>query len=77
MAVIEAIMSLYIKETVGLDRLEATVKRYGLKSYDGSLQASDTEEGLLHWVSFCGEALKERIRAEPESEKVSTYLILI
>ena len=79
MAVIEAIMSLYVKETVSCDRVAATVQRFGLRSGGGGISAeeslpSDSEEALLHWVAGSADALRERAAAELASdpEQVNT-----
>ena len=78
MAVIEAIMSLFLKETVTTERILSTIKRFGLRNLDeDAINTSDHEEALLHWVTHCGEALKEKVVADAvkpdDSHKVSSF----
>ena len=66
MAVIEAIMSLFLKETVTTERIVSTIKRFNLKDVDEtSLGGADQEEALLQWVTYSGEALKQKIGSDP------------
>ena len=75
MAVIEALMSLFIKELVTADRVVSTIKRFeSMKSAsdstkdngldNDSLKPSDQAEALLLWVERSGDALKQRIIEE-------------
>ena len=73
MAVIEALMSLFIKELVTADRVVTTIKRFEhLKSTSDStkdvdndiLNPSDQGEALLLWVTRSGDLLKDRILEE-------------
>ena len=73
MAVIEALMSLFIKELVTADRVVSTIKRFeNLKSLSDSTKdidndipkPSDQGEALLLWVTRSGDVLKQRIISE-------------
>ena len=73
MAVIEALMSLFIKELVTADRVVSTIKRFeNLKSISDSTKdidndipkPSDQGEALLLWVTRSGNVLKQRIISE-------------
>ena len=73
MAVIEALMSLFIKELVTADRVVSTIKRFeNLKSISDSTKdidndipkPSDQGEALLLWVTRSGDVLKQRIISE-------------
>ena len=72
MAVIEALMTLFIKELVTADRVVATIKRFETmkltsdSAKDDGLdndipKPSDQAEALLLWVTRSGDALKQRI----------------
>ena len=72
MAVIEALMTLFIKELVTADRVVATIKRFETmkltsdSAKDDGLdndipKPSDQGEALLLWVTRSGDALKQRI----------------
>lgn len=87
MAVIEALMSLFIKELVTADRVVSTIKRFeSLKSNSDSTKdidndipkPSDQGEALLLWVTRSGDVLKQRIINElgdsGEIAQVSTWL---
>ena len=71
MAVIEALMALFIKEQVTADRVVTTIKRFeNLKSNSDSTKdndiskPSDQGEALLIWVTRSGDLLKQRIIEE-------------
>ena len=71
MAVIEALMALFIKEQVTADRVVTTIKRFeNLKSNSDSTKdndipkPSDQGEALLLWVTRSGDLLKQRIIEE-------------
>ena len=71
MAVIEALMALFIKEQVTADRVVTTIKRFeNLKSNSDSAKdndipkPSDQGEALLLWVTRSGELLRQRIIEE-------------
>ncbi len=74
MAVTEALMSLFLKELVSVDRVLATVRRFrkaGLlddPEGDDAENSIDQEEALLYWVEMCCQALKNRVAKEQEEE---------
>lgn len=65
MAVIEALMQLFIKEQVSVDRVLTTVKRFS-NPVSASEAPTDPDAALLLWTKRCCEALKSRIEAESE-----------
>ena len=65
MAVIEALMSLFIKEQVSVDRVLTTVKRFST-SVSASEAPTDPDAALILWAKRCCEALKLRIEAESD-----------
>ena len=86
MAVIEALMTLFIKELVTADRVVTTIKRFeNLKSASDSTKdinndipkPSDQGEALLFWVTRSGDLLKERIIEElGDSGEVAQVIFL-
>ena len=73
MAVIEALMALFVKELVTADRVVTTIKRFenlksasdSTKDIDNGIQKpSDQGEALLLWVNRSGDVLKQRIVEE-------------
>ena len=84
MAVIEALMSLFIKELVTADRVVSTIKRFeSMKSASDSTKdndipkPSDQSEALLFWVTRSGDLLKERIIEElGDSGEVAQVMFL-
>ena len=71
MAVIEALMQLFIKEQVAVDRVLNTVKRFSAP-VSTSEAPTDPDSALLLWSKRCCEALKLKI--ENEAEEVSEIL---
>ena len=76
MAVTEALMSLFIKELVNLDRVMSVVKRLDNIKTSSTSSASpaspasptDQEEALLLWVNRSCQALKKKAEAELDQE---------
>ena len=76
MAVTEALMSLFIKELVNLDRVMSVVKRLDKVIVGGSSTSassptsppSDQEEALLLWVNKSCQALKKKAELELDQE---------
>ena len=73
MAVIEALMALFVKEQVTADRVVTTIKRFetlisnsdSTKDRDNDIpKPSDQGEALLLWVTRSGALLKQRIIEE-------------
>ncbi len=64
MAVTEAVMSLFLKELVSIDRLVNVVKRIEKTSEESIKRPADQEEALLLWLNKCCEALKRKAEAE-------------
>ena len=71
MAVIEALMQLFIKEQVAVDRVLNTVKRFSAP-VSTSEAPTDPDSALMLWSKRCCEALKLKI--ENEAEEVSEIL---
>ena len=71
MAVIEALMQLFIKEQVAVDRVLNTVKRFSAP-VSTSEAPTDPDSALLLWSKRCCESLKLKI--ENEAEEVSEIL---
>merc|ERR1719264_2395037 len=67
MAVIEAIMMLYVKEQVQPDRVIAAVKRFS----KAEEQPSEAEEALLFWVNQSLHALRTRLEDEATNNDVA------
>lgn len=65
MAVIEALMQLFIKEQVSVDKVLSTVKRFSAP-VSTSEAPTDPDSALLLWAKRCGESLKLRIEAETD-----------
>uniref|UniRef100_T1JA50 CKK domain-containing protein n=1 Tax=Strigamia maritima TaxID=126957 RepID=T1JA50_STRMM len=63
MAVIEAIMALYIKETVTTERIVQAIKKFSSFSASSELPA-DTEEALVLWINKSCVKMKHRIEEE-------------
>ena len=68
MAVIEALMQLFIKEQVAVDRVLTTVRRFS-NPVSTSEAPNDPDAALLLWTKRCCEALKLRIEAETDQVK--------
>ena len=68
MAVIEALMQLFIKEQVAVDRVLTTVRRFS-NPVSTSEAPTDPDAALLLWTKRCCEALKLRIEAETDQVK--------
>ena len=72
MAVMEAIMNLFVKEVASAERIVSAVRRFS-DSTDPlvatSLQQTpkDAEQALLLWISMSCQALKMRLAAEAEA----------
>jgi hypothetical protein len=66
MAVTEALMSLFLKESVSTERVLATVRRLDKnKSYDGGeFEGLDPEEALMLWVGETCRAVKKKAEDE-------------
>ena len=69
MAVIEALMQLFIKEQVAVDKVLSTVKRFSAPVL-ASEAPTDPESALLLWAKRCCEALKIQIEASPAEVRV-------
>ena len=67
MAVTEALMQLFVKELVSIDRLTGTVKRFA--SWDEKDQPADQEEALILWINKCAEALQDKAEDETKHEE--------
>ena len=65
MAVIEAMMQLFIKEQVAVDRVLNTVKRFSAP-VSTSEAPTDPDSALLLWTKRCCESLKLKIESEEE-----------
>ena len=63
MAVIEALMQLFIKEQVSVDRVLSTVKRFSAP-VSTSEAPTDPDSALLLWTKRCCESLKQRMEEE-------------
>ena len=63
MAVIEALMQLFIKEQVSVERVLNTVKRFSAP-VSTSEAPTDPDSALLLWTKRCCESLKLRIEEE-------------
>ncbi len=63
MAVIEAMMMLFIKEQVVMEKVLNTVKRFSAP-VSASEAPADPEAALLLWTKRCCEALKLRLEAD-------------
>ena len=79
MAVTEALMSLFLKESVSTSRVLNTVRRMDKnKTFDGDngdLDNADPEEALVLWVSEACRALKKKAmdevgKADKDSDQV-------
>jgi len=68
MAVIEALMQLFIKEQVAVDRVLNTVKRFSAP-VSTSEAPTDPDSALLLWSKRCCEALKLKIENEAEESE--------
>ena len=66
MAVIEALMQLFIKEQVSVERVLNTVKRFSAP-VSTSEAPTDPDSALLLWTKRCCESLKLRIEDELKS----------
>ena len=66
MAVTEAMMQLFIKETVQLDRMRSAVKRFS--TLDEKENPADQEEALLLWINKTAEKLQRRAEKEANSD---------
>ena len=75
MAVIEALMQLFIKEQVSVDRVLTTVKRFS-NPVSASEAPTDPDAALLLWTKRCCEALKSRIEAESEQVRKISHILL-
>ena len=74
MAVIEALMQLFIKEQVSVDRVLSTVKRFSAP-VSTSEAPTDPDSALLLWTKRCCEALKGSIENELQANgDVSKFL---
>ena len=73
MAVIEALMQLFIKEQVAVDRVLTTVRRFS-NPVSTSEAPTDPDAALLLWTKRCCEALKLRIEAETDQVKKNKLL---
>jgi len=76
MAVIEAIMALYLKETITVERIVNAVRRFVPPGGPIELP-TDIEEALLFWINKVCVKMKHRIEDDmnigtPEVQKVST-----
>jgi calmodulin-regulated spectrin-associated protein len=69
MAVIEALMQLFIKEQVAVDRVLNTVKRFSAP-VSTSEAPTDPDSALLLWSKRCCESLKLKIENEAEESEV-------
>ena len=68
MAVTEALMQLFVKEMVSLERVTSTVKRFSSLDESGKEDPADQEEALLLWINKCGEALQKKAEKESKNE---------
>ena len=77
MAVIEALMQLFIKEQVSVERVLNTVKRFSAP-VSTSEAPTDPDSALLLWTKRCCESLKLRIEDELKSngDEVNVFLSL-
>jgi len=79
MAVTEALMTLFLRETVSIERVAAAAQRIQLPAAAASAskavaaapppEATDQEEALLRWVSACCAKVKTRAEAELEDDE--------
>jgi len=72
MAVMEAIMNLFVKEVASAERIVSAVRRFSDPTdplVATSLQQTpkDAEQALLLWISMSCQALKKRLAAEAEA----------
>ena len=70
MAVIEALMQLFIKEQVSVDRVLSTVRRFSAPVAT-SEAPTDPDSALLLWTKRCCESLKTRMEEEMKSDEVN------
>jgi hypothetical protein len=70
MAVIEALMMLFVKEQVSMEKVLNTVKRFSAP-VSASEAPTDPDSALLLWAKRCSEALKTRIEAEMKTTNPS------
>jgi hypothetical protein len=74
MAVTEAMMQLFIKETVPLDRMRSAVKRFSSLDESGKENPVGPEEALLLWINKSAETLQKKAEKETKSDdEVSEY----
>ena len=67
MAVTEALMQLFVKELVSIDRLTGSVKRFA--GWDDKDQPADQEEALILWINKSAEALQKKAEHETKDEE--------
>ena len=76
MAVTEALMSLFLKETVPLDRVKSANSRMerwvGIPAAsEDATSATEPEEALLSWIQTCCQVLKKKAERELKDDEVS------
>ena len=71
MAVTEALMSLFLKELVSVDKVVSVAKRVAKTANGGDEETipADQEEALLLWANVCCKALKAKAEAEIKQEQ--------
>ena len=69
MAVIEALMQLFIKESVSLDKMRNVVKRFASLDESGKENPADQEEALLLWINKSAETLQKKAEKEAKSDE--------
>jgi len=68
-AVIEALMSLYVKEMVAPERVDQAVKRFSKKTEE--VVPNEAEEILMFWVNLSSKALKDKFDGSDISSQLS------
>ena len=68
MAVIDAIMGLYVKEQVSADRLSAAVRRVAPAGTADVTVPAEHEEALMAWINVSCTALSRQIESELEEK---------
>jgi len=69
MAVTEALMSLFLKEAVSLEKVSAATEDISGGKSSSSSAAADHEEALLRWASACCAAVKKKAGADLQDEE--------
>ena len=75
MAVMEGIMSLFVKEIVSADRVQLAVRKFAdAPAGAANADLKDAEQAMLFWINRSCAALKKRLVDEKEAHVKSTTL---